>query len=207
MNIRFWNVVFACFFTLIIAIGYDSLFGTQYLLAGITAAVEHYEWIALTMFFTFFAYVFYIRALGFGKASVTQAIRASTIIFAIPFSILLGSMAIIAPFSTDPVMLVIKIIGIILIMLGIVSFALTLVKAYIFIKLKPGYSIADTMEQLWDIRGVTRVAAVAGSYDIIVKIYTRTLVTGYERILRRVEEIDAIQDYRWDSVLKEWENI
>ena len=103
--------------------------------------------------------------------------------------------------------IIIKIIGIILIILGIISFALTLVKAYIFIHLKPGYDIEETMKKLWDISGVSRVTACAGSYDFIVKIRTRTLVKGYEKIIRKIEEIDAIKDYRWESVLKEWENI
>ena len=90
---------------------------------------------------------------------------------------------------------------------GIVSFALTLVKAYIFITVKPGYPIDETMRKLWDIHGVTRVTATAGAYDFIVKIRTRTLVKGYERIIRKIEEIEAIKDFRWESVLKEWESI
>ena len=156
---------------------------------------------------TFFSYVFYIRALGIGKASVTQAVRASIVIFAIPFSLLLSYFNIIPPFSADPVMILIKTIGIILVLLGIVSFALTLVKAYIFINVKPGYPLDETMNKLWNIHGVTRVAATAGPYDFIVKIRTRTLVKGYEKIIRKIEEIEAIKEYKWESVLKEWEEI
>ncbi|MCK4332973.1 MAG: Lrp/AsnC ligand binding domain-containing protein, partial [Thermoplasmatales archaeon] len=139
--------------------------------------------------------------------SVTQAVRASTMLFAIPFSLILAYFNVIPPFSTDPVMILIKTIGTILVILGIVSFAFTLVKAYIFINVKPGYPIEETMNKLWNIHGVTRVAATAGPYDFMVKIRTRTLVKGYERIIRRIEEIEAIQDYKWESVLKEWENI
>ena len=156
---------------------------------------------------TFFSYVFYIRALGIGKASITQAIRASTVLFAIPFSLLISYFYIIPPFSIDPVMILIKIIGTILVILGIVSFALALVKAYVFINVKPGYSIEETMGKLWNIWGVTRVTAVAGKYDFIVKIRIRTLMKGYEQIIRKLEEIDAIKNYKWQSVLKEWEKI
>jgi DNA-binding Lrp family transcriptional regulator len=98
-------------------------------------------------------------------------------------------------------------IGIVLVLLGIVSFALTLVKAYIFINVKPGYPLDETMNKLWNIHGVTRVAATAGPYDFIVKIRTRTLVKGYEKIIRKIEEIEAIKEYKWESVLKEWEEI
>jgi DNA-binding Lrp family transcriptional regulator len=207
INIRFWNVIFACIFTTIIVLLYDIAFGSSNFLAGIMASINYFGWVALTMGVTFFSYVFYIRALGIGKASVTQAVRASTIIFAIPFTILLAYFNIIPLFSTELVLLLIKIIGSVLIILGIVSFALTLVKAYIFISVKPGYDIEETMNKLWNIRGVTRVTATAGQYDFIVKIRTRTLVKGYERIIRKVEEIEGLKDYKWESVLKEWEKI
>ena len=73
--------------------------------------------------------------------------------------------------------------------------------------MKPGFPIEKAMQQLWNIPGVIRVTAVAGQYDFIVKIRTRTLVKGYERIIRRIEDIKAIKEYKWQSVLKEWENI
>ena len=207
LNIRFWNVVFACIITAGIVSIYDFLLGTGHFFAGVAASINHFDWVALTMTVTFFSYVLYIRALGIGKASVTQAVRASIVLFVIPFSIVLSYFNIIPPFSTDPVMLLIKSIGTVLVILGIVSFALTLIKAYIFIRIKPGYSIDATMQNLWNINGVTRVAATAGPYDFMVKIRTRTLMKGYERIIKKIEEIEAIQDYKWESVLKEWEDI
>jgi DNA-binding Lrp family transcriptional regulator len=207
INIRFWNVVFGCIFLLIMISAYDLITNTNNIIQGINASFNHFWWVSLTMTITFFALVFYIRALGIGKASITQAVRSSIIIFIIPITILLASLGIIPFFSVDPVWLIIKIIGIVLVILGILSFALTLVKAYIFIKIKPGHSIDETMNKLWNINGVTRVCAVAGSYDFIIKIRTRTLVKGYERIVRKIDEIDAIKEYKWESVLKEWENI
>jgi len=95
----------------------------------------------------------------------------------------------------------------ILIILGIISFALTLVKAYIFITIKPGYGRKNVLEKLWNIPGVSHVSATAGNYDFIVKVSTRTLVKGYERIIRRIDEIEEIDDYEWNSVLKDWEKI
>jgi DNA-binding Lrp family transcriptional regulator len=142
-----------------------------------------------------------------GKASVNNAIRASTIIFAIPFSIILLQLGVITEFSTDPVMLIIKVIGMILIVMGIVSFALTIVKAYIFITVKTGRSLRETMQKLWDIRGVSHVSVTSGKYDFIVKVSTRTLMKGYERIIRKLDEIDEVKKYHWESVLKDWEKI
>jgi DNA-binding Lrp family transcriptional regulator len=156
---------------------------------------------------TFFAYVLYIRSLGMGKASVNNALRASTIIFAIPFSIILLQLGVITDFSTDPVMLIIKIIGIVMIVMGIISFALTVVKAYIFVTVKTGRPLRETMQKLWNIRGVTHVTITTGKYDFVVKVSTRTLMKGYERIIKKLDEIDEVNKYRWASVLKDWEKI
>jgi len=207
INIRFWNVVFACLFTLIFVGIYDFIMKTGYIIEGLSASVNHFWWVALTMSITFFSFVFFIRALGLGKASVTQAVRSSLIIFAIPISIILSSLGIITLFSLDPAWLLIKFIGITMIILGIVSFALTLVKAYVFINVKPGYSIEEVMNKIWNIHGVNRVVAISGSYNIVAKIHTRTLVKGYEKIIRKIEEIEGIQSYKWQSVLKEWEDL
>ncbi len=207
INIRFWNIIFACLITAIIILFYDLFMGTNHLNAGVVALFDQFYWVLLIAIGAFFALVFYIRALGIGKASVVQAVRSSTIIFSIPVSIALASFGIIDSFSMDPTLLVIKAIGIILMILGILSFSLNLVKAYIFIKVKPGFPLEETMNQLWNIRGVTRVAATAGKYDFIVKIRTRALVKGYEKIIRRVEHIPAVRSFKWESVLKEWDEI
>jgi len=207
INIRLWNVIFACLFCAIFTLIFDYLNGTNNLIEAVYSLFNQFGWLILVGSGTFFSFVFYIRALGIGKASVTQAVRSSVIIFTIPVSITLAYFGYIDPITTDPVLVLIKLIGIILIILGIISFALTLVKAYIFIKLKPGYPIEKTMQKLWDIKGVNRVCAVAGEYDVIIKIRTRTLLKGYENILRKLESIEEIKDFKWQSVLKDWENI
>ena len=207
LNIRFWNVLFAFIITSGIVILYDILTGRNHFLIGVISALKFFNWIGLMGIGTFFSLVLYIRALGIGKASVTQAVKSTTIIFSIPVSIMLAYLNIIPPPPTDPVMIVVRGIGIILMILGITSYALTLVKAYIFIEMKPGYPILDIMSKLWNIRGVTRVAAVAGKYDFIIKIRTRTLVKGYEKIIRKLNEIESIKKYKWESVLREWEKL
>jgi len=207
LNIRLWNVIIACLFTSIFVLIYDYFQGTDNLFQAVLASFNYLGWLALIATGVFFSFIFYIRALGIGKASVTQAVKASVIIFIIPVSIILASFGIISPISTDPVLILIKVMGIVLMLLGIISFAITLTKAYVFIKMKPGYQIEETMQKLWDIKGVNRVCAVTGDYDFIIKIRTRTLVKGYERILRKLETIEAIKNYRWQSVLKDWEDI
>ncbi len=207
INIRLWNVILACLFTMVFVLFYDFYIGANNFVESINGSINHFGWLSLVGIGTFFSYVFYIRALGIGKASITQAVKSSIIIFTIPVSIVLAYFGFIDPISTEPSLILIRFSGIILMLLGIISFALTLIKAYIFIKMKPGYPIELTMQRLWDIKGVDRVTAVAGDYDFIVKIRTRTLVKGYERILRKLESIEGIKQFKWQSVLKEWENI
>lgn len=209
INIRMWNVFFSLLFTSLILLGFDLVSGGKHLLAGFNAVLNPHLFLllAFTMSVTFFSYVLYIRSLGLGKASVNNAIRASTIIFALPFSVLLVYLNVISHFSTDPVMLIIKFIGITLIIFGIISFAFTVVKAYIFITVKPGKQHKEVMDKLWNIKGITHVTVTAGKYDIIVKVSTRTLLKGYERIIKKIEEIPEVQKYRWASVLRDWENI
>ncbi len=84
-------------------------------------------------------YVLYIRALGIGKASITQAVKSSAVIFAIPASAVLSFFIPYSLYET-PALLIIKIMGLTLVVLGIISFALTTVKSYIFINIKSGAS-------------------------------------------------------------------
>ena len=207
INIRVWNVIFATIFTVLIMYVLDVIYNTNTIASGINASFEFAGWLMLIATITFFGFTLYIRALGIGKASVTQAVRSSIIVFSIPVTLFVSIFLGIGSFESDPTYLMIKLIGMTIMLLGIVSFALTLTKAYIFIKMKPGYPIEDTMKKLWNITGVNRVTAVAGHYDFIIKIRTRTLVKGYEKIIRRVQEVPGIDEYRWQSVLKEWEDI
>jgi DNA-binding Lrp family transcriptional regulator len=207
INIRLYNVIFALIFTIIFVAAYDFITGNNTLYESVVASFQYFHLLALIGIGTFISFIFYIRALGIGKASVTQAVRSSIIIFSIPISIILGMIGIIDPLSTDPIVLLIKFIGISIMILGIISFALTLTKAYIFIKMKPGIPIDETMKRLWEINGVNRVCAVTGKYDFIIKIRTRTLIKGYERILKRVESIEGVEEFKWQSVLKDWEDI
>lgn len=206
INIRLWNLFFTLIFVTIFILIYDVINGTSFLLESLKGSIDFFHLVALSMGITFFSYVLYIRALGMGKASVTEAVRASIVIFSIPVTFAVSHFIPI-PIPQSSVLWLIKIIGIILVVLGIVSFALTQVTAYIFIRAKPGASISNLIEKIWKIRGVESVSAVAGKYDIIAKVRIRTLLKGYERIIRRLESIPEIGYFEWKSVLKEWENV
>ena len=205
INIRLWNIVFTTFFTFV-AILLMGYFMHENLLQESLNTLSYWHLLAISMTIAFFSYVFYIRALGLGKASVTQAVKSSNIIFSIPFSFWLASIVGGSLFES-PLHALIKIMGMILVILGVISFALTEVRGYIFINAKSGYRAKDLIEEIWKIKGVTSIAAVAGSYDIIAKVRIRSLGKGYERIVRVLEGINGIASFKWYSILKEWEEI
>ena len=202
INIRLWNVIFTAIFTAVFVFIYNK----DYFFEAIRASYKFYPWLSLTMGVTFFAYVLYIRALGLGKASISQAVKASTIIFAIPLSLLLSHYMNFS-FSASPTLLIIKFMGIILVFLGVMTFALTEVRAYVFINAQGDKSIKKLMDDIWHIRGIVAVSALAGKHDLIAKVRIRTLGKGYERIVRRIEGIEGIEEFMWQSILKEWEEI
>ena len=201
INIRFWNLLFTTFFTSILVYFIDkkNFFDALNIL-------KYWHLFFISMGVTFFSYVLYIRALGLGKASVTQAVKAFTIIFAIPFTIFLSSFIPISFYESIP-QLILKIMGIVLVIMGVVSFALTEVRAYIFIKAKTGYPINELLNDIWHIKGITSVAVVAGKYDLIAKARMRTLGKGYERIIRSLEKVKGIENFEWETILKEWEEV
>ncbi|KAA0014986.1 MAG: Lrp/AsnC family transcriptional regulator [Thermoplasmata archaeon] len=201
INIRFWNLLFTTLFTSLLVYFIDAKRFFE-----VAVVMKYWQIFFLSMGVTFFSYILYIRALGLGKASVTQAVKSSTIIFSIPFSILLSKFVHISLYES-PQQLVIKTMGIILVVMGVISFALTEVKAYIFMKASTGYSIDELMRKIWKIKGITSVATVAGKYDIIAKARIRTLGKGYERIIRELEGIKGIERFEWQSILKEWEEV
>lgn len=202
INVRTWNVLVTA--GMIAAVVY--LYRPAYFHLALETVTDTFGWLAVTMTVIFFSYILYIRALGIGKASITQAVKASTILFSIPLSLLLSGMLDFS-FSASPTLLAFKVMGIILVVLGVSSFALTEVKAYVFISAASGYRMADLLEEVWRIRGVDSVSALAGKYDLMAKIRIRTLGKGYERIIRRLEAIPGIEAFNWQSILKEWEEI
>jgi len=203
INIRLWNLIFTLVFVIAIMLIHDISTGTSYIADSLRNCGEILGMVAISTGLTFFAYVLYIRALGMGKASITEAVRASIVIFSIPVTFIISHIVEI-PVPQSAVLWLIKAIGIILVVLGILSFALAQITAYIFIKAKSGVRIEKLIERIWKIRGIESVSAVTGNYDLIAKVRIRTLPKGYERIIRKLESIPDIYEFRWYSVLKEW---
>ncbi|MDD5502945.1 MAG: Lrp/AsnC ligand binding domain-containing protein [Candidatus Thermoplasmatota archaeon] len=204
INIRLWNVIFTTIFISILVFFVKPVCFFN----AMQTSVDHFWIIALSMGTTFFSYVLYIRALGMGKASVVQSLNATSLLFAIPITIYLSIAGLItAALYEGPAQLIIKIIGLSLVVLGVLSFALSEVKAYVFINMEPGYPIKETLDKIWDIKGVESVSVISGKHSFLARVRTRTLGKGYENILRKLEAVPGIESLKWASVLREWDNI
>ncbi len=204
ITIRLWNLIFTTLFFYLISF----LVAPYSVLESIRVSLDFFLPISGVMLLAFMANVTYIRALGIGKSSVTQAISSLSILMGLPASYVLYyiSPEVFPAPAVTPIVLSIRIIGMVFVVLGIISLAISEVRAIILIKTAKGFG-ETTLKEIWKIKGVSQVSAVAGEYDFIVKVKLRALGKAYSRIIRRIEKIQGIIDYEWMSILKEVEEI
>ena len=62
INIRLWNVILACLFTIIFTFAFDYIKGTNNLSNAFSFTIAHSGWLALVGIGTFFSFVFYIHS-------------------------------------------------------------------------------------------------------------------------------------------------
>lgn len=204
INIRLWNLALSTLFFLLIM----SIMDPKSITGMLHATRELILITTLSMIVTFFAKITYIRALGIGRASITQAVSSVTVILGIPFTLITGHIipGVFAPLAATHWIFLIKIIGTIMVALGITVLALSEVKSYILIKAPKGKGQA-ILKKLLRIKGIISVSALAGKYDYIAKVRTRTLGKAYRLIVRELEKIPGIEDFMWLSILYEWEEV
>jgi drug/metabolite transporter (DMT)-like permease len=154
---------------------------------------------------TFFALVFYVRALGRGSMSVVNSLTSISVLLGIPIT-LIGNYILPGAFgdlSSDSFLLIVKGFGIILVMIGVIALQASDVRAIVLIKVKP--FTGDILPDLFEIKGVEKASAVAGDFDYLICIKSRSLGKTRTNILNKLNEIPEIkyqetlvvlQDYR-----------
>ena len=204
INIRIWNLLLSTiiFMVMITIIDYSSI------VAMWSVGLDLIIITLASMLITFFARITYIRALGIGRPSITQAVTALTVIFGVVATVVINTIlpGVIPPILASPIIFIIKVIGTIMVALGIVTLALSEVKAYILIKAPRGKGIY-ILKALSKIKGVVVASALAGEFDYIVKVKLRALGKAYRRVIRAIEKIDGIEVFIWLSTLYEWEEV
>ncbi len=204
INIRIWNLFFSTIFFIVII----GVMDPKSIIEMFHASSKLILITALSMTITFFSKITYIRALGIGRASITQAATSITVILGIPATLLINYLmpGVLSEIFVSPVVLTIKLIGTIMVSLGVITLALSEVRAYILIRAPRGKG-STILRNISRIRGIVLVSALAGKYDYIAKVKLRTLGKAYRYIVRELEKIEGIEDFVWLSTLYEWEEI
>ncbi|TFG34884.1 Lrp/AsnC family transcriptional regulator [Candidatus Thorarchaeota archaeon] len=151
----------------------------------------------------FLALVMYARALGKGSMSIVNSLSAISVVLGVPVT-LIGNLILPGGFGviqSDPFMWVLTIFGIILVMIGIVALQASDVRSIVIVKVKP--QTTDLLPQLFDIKGVERVAALAGTHDYLLTIKSRTLAKTSSMILNKIQKIPGIEHIETLVVMRE----
>ncbi|GAG92066.1 unnamed protein product [marine sediment metagenome] len=152
----------------------------------------------------FLALVMYARALGRGSMSVVNSLSAISVVLGVPIT-LIGNALLPGAFGiieTDPFMWTLTILGIVLVVIGIIALQAADVHSLVLVKVKP--LVGDLLPELFDIRGVEKVAALAGTHDYILTIKSRNLAKARTKILNRIQKIPGIDDIETLVVIKEF---
>ena len=138
--------------------------------------------------------------------SIVNAIVSINIVLGIPLTFLGVKLApnIFESISYDAFLWIIKIVGTIFVIVGILALSLSEVKAYILLRISSKHAV-DILDKIYKIRGVESVAAVAGDYDYVVKLRIRTLGKTYNIIVREIEKIKGIIQIMSLPIIREWE--
>lgn len=150
---------------------------------------------------TFVSIVMYVQALGRGSMSVVNSLSAVSVVLGIPVTVV-GSFLGVSVISADPFLWTLKILGVILVVIGVVALQASEVKSLVLVKVKP--LTGDLLLSLFDIKGVEKVSALAGNYDYILSIKGRNLAKTRTKILSRIHKIEGVADVETLVVIREY---
>lgn len=150
---------------------------------------------------TFMSIVMYVQALGRGSMSVVNSLSAVSVVLGIPITIM-GTFMGVGAISGDTFLWTLKLLGVILVMVGVVALQASEVRSLVIIKVKP--MTGDLLPDLFAIKGVERASAMAGYYDYILTIRSRNLAKTRTRILRRIHMIQGIDEVETLVVIRDY---
>ncbi|MFW9943539.1 MAG: Lrp/AsnC ligand binding domain-containing protein [Candidatus Sifarchaeia archaeon] len=201
LNIRLWS--------LLILNGFFSLLAT--------AAMDDTGWMLMAESFssllwvmvassvaTFLSIVMYVRALGRGSMAVVNSLSAVSVVLGLPITII-GNLLIPGAFGSmtfDSLFFVFKVLGVGLVLVGVVALQAADVRSLVFVKVRP--QTGDILPALFDIRGVETAAALAGFYDYVLSVKSRSLSKTRTGILKKVQAIPEVQIIQTLVVLKDY---
>jgi uncharacterized membrane protein len=152
----------------------------------------------------FLSIVMYIRALGKGSMAVVNSLSAISVVLGIPVTII-GNFFLPGGFGdlgNDPFLWTLKILGIILVMIGIVALQASDIRSIVLVKVKP--LTGDLLPALFAIKGVEKAAALAGGIDYLLTIKSRNISKTRSMILDKIQKIQGIAHIETLVVIREY---
>lgn len=153
---------------------------------------------------TFLALVFYVRALGKGAMSIVNSLSAISVVLGIPMT-LIGNFIIPGAFgiiSSDMFLWILKILGVVLVIIGVTSLQASDVRSIVIINVKQ--LTGDLLPALFDIKGVESAAALAGTHDYLLSIKSRSLGKTRNNILKKIQAIPEVRSIETMVVLRDY---
>ncbi|TFF95968.1 Lrp/AsnC family transcriptional regulator [Candidatus Thorarchaeota archaeon] len=150
---------------------------------------------------TFLSIVLYIQALGKGSMSVVNSLSAVSVVFGIPVTLIAGFMGV-AVVTGDVFLWTLKVLGVILVVVGVVALQSSEVRSMVLIKVKP--LTGDLLPDLFAIKGVEKASALAGTHDYVLTIKSRNLAKTRTKILRRIHMVEGIADVETLVVIRDY---
>ena len=104
--------------------------------------------------------------------------------------------------SSDSFLWILKVFGVALVMIGVLSLQASDVRSIVIINVKQ--LTGDMLPILFDIKGVESVAALAGNHDYLLSIKSRSLGKTRENILKRIQAIPEVKRIETMVVLRDY---
>lgn len=201
LNMRFWSLLFLNLSFSILAIPTLSPASWDAMSHAFVPLLGYMIGSSLS---AFVSVVMYVRALGRGSMAVVNSLSSISVVLGIPLT-LIGNYVIPGAFGTLPsetYLMVLQILGVTLVMMGVISLQGSDVRAMVLIKVKPQTS--DILPDLYNIKGVESAAAMAGLYDYMLSIKSRSLSKTRTGILKKIQAIPQVESVETIMILKDY---
>ncbi len=201
LNMRVWSLLFLNLTMTIFMIPFINNNTIELMLVSFTPLLGLMVASSLSIFISL---VMYVRALARGSMSVVNALSSISVLLGIPIT-LIGNIFLPGAFgeiSANTFIWVLRVMGVILVMIGVISLQAADVRSLVFIKVKP--QTGDILPQLFDIKGVEKAAAVAGEHDYILSIKSRSLTKKRSMILKKIQQIPEIEEIQTLIVIRDY---
>ena len=160
--------------------------------------------VGLSMILATISYIFFIRALEMGKMSIVNSLTSFSVIASIPIAFI-ANWIFPNEFPIDmggSLGIVPKSVGALLVLTGMISLALSDVKILALVKVsEDGLKEVDKIAAM---KGVAGVSVLAGKYDILITIRTRSMGKGYRNTIRKISALPNVTSLKTMAILKEW---